>query len=52
AQYNLGNCYFYAHGVKKDYAEAVKWYRLASKQGSAEAQKKLALPDLIAFSNQ
>ena len=28
-------------GVAQDYAEAVKWYRLAAEQGDASAQSKL-----------
>ncbi len=41
AQNNLGNCYYYGDGVKKDYAEAVKWYRKAADQGDADAQYNL-----------
>ena len=34
AQYNLGVMYRYGYGVdKKDYVEAVKWYRKAAEQG-------------------
>jgi hypothetical protein len=28
-------------GVPQDYAEAVKWYRMAAEQGDAEAQSRL-----------
>jgi TPR repeat protein len=31
-------------GVPQDYAEAVKWYRLAAEQGNAGAQFMLAHP--------
>ena len=30
-------------GVPQDYAEAVKWYRLAAEQGDADAQYNLGL---------
>jgi len=30
-------------GIKRDYDEAVKWYRLAAEQGLAEAQYNLRL---------
>jgi len=33
AQYNLGFMYEYGQGVLQDYAEAVKWYRLAAEMG-------------------
>ena len=42
AQFNLGRVYDNGEGVAKDLAEAVKWYRLASEQGLAEAQSALA----------
>ena len=41
AQYQLGRCYYYGHGVRQDYAEAVKWFRKAAKQGIPDAQNKL-----------
>jgi TPR repeat protein len=31
------------HGVLQDYAEAIKWYRLAAEQGKASAQVNLGL---------
>ena len=31
----------YGKGVEQDYAEAVKWYRLAAEQGTADAQNNL-----------
>lgn len=37
----LGVCYETGHGVEKDYAAAVKWYRLAVAQGDAAAQSNL-----------
>jgi TPR repeat protein len=37
AQYNLGQMYRDGQGVPQDYAEAVKWYRLAAEQGYADA---------------
>jgi TPR repeat protein len=38
AQYNLGQMYRRGQGVPQDYAETVKWYRLAAEQGNADAQ--------------
>ncbi len=37
----LGELYDLGWGVPQDYAEAVKWYRLAANQGDAEAQANL-----------
>ena len=33
AQYSLGVMYDQGEGVPQDYAEAVKWYRLAANRG-------------------
>ena len=41
AQSNLGIKYHYGEGVTKNYAEAVKWYLKAAKQGNAVAQNNL-----------
>lgn len=41
AQYHLGNIYRKGLGVKKSNAEAVKWFRLAAKQGHGKARKQL-----------
>jgi TPR repeat protein len=41
AQFNLGVTYDTGRGVRQDYFEAVKWYRLASDQGDADAQFNL-----------
>ncbi len=38
AQFSLGFMYINGHGVPKNDAEAVKWYRLAAEQGNALAQ--------------
>ena len=35
--------YYNGHGVPQDYAEAVKWYRLAADQGVAAAQHDLGV---------
>jgi len=43
AQYNLGVCYANGDGVKKDFSEAVKWYRKAAEQGYAKAQYNLGV---------
>ncbi len=34
---------FFAKGVPQDYKTAVKWYRLAAKQGDADAQYNLGV---------
>ena len=41
AQYQLGEDYYYGNGKRKNYAEAVKWYRNAAEQGHAGAQNGL-----------
>ena len=41
AQQALGQLYANGQGVLQDYAEAVKWYRLAAAQGSAGGQSGL-----------
>ena len=43
AQSNLGVMYECGHGVTQDYAEAVKWYKLAAVQGNAIAQSNLGV---------
>ena len=41
AQHSLGARYRDGQGVPQDYAEAVRWYRLAAEQGHANAQNSL-----------
>ena len=41
AQTRLGMVYFNGEGVAQDYAEAVRWWRLAAEQGDAFAQTNL-----------
>jgi TPR repeat protein len=41
AQFNLGAIYHHGQGVKRDFDEAAKWYRLAAHQGMIEAQVNL-----------
>ena len=41
AQYHLGWMYYFGEGVPQDYAEAVKWFRLAADQGYTVAQENL-----------
>ena len=41
AQFSLGLMYSQGHGVTKDYAEALRWCRLAAVQGLASAQYNL-----------
>ena len=43
AQFSLGLMYELGQGVPQDYAEAVKWYRMAAEQGHAAAQFNLGL---------
>ena len=43
AQYNLGVCYEYGHGVPQDYKMAVKWYLEAAKQEDKTAQYNLGI---------
>ncbi|MGE4610856.1 MAG: tetratricopeptide repeat protein [Paracoccaceae bacterium] len=43
AQYNLALQYETGRGVLQNYAEAIKWYRLAAEQGDPAAQFALAL---------
>ena len=43
AQYNLGAMYDKGIGVKKDFSEAVKWYRKAADQGHSSAQNNLGV---------
>lgn len=42
AQYGLGTIYENGRGVPQNYQEALKWYRLAARQGYAMAQLRLA----------
>ena len=42
-QYKLATMYVKGQGVKQDYQEAVKWYRLAAEQGEVNAQSALGL---------
>ena len=43
AQFNLGVAYGKGEGVPQDYAESMKWYRMAAEQGLAEAQNNLGV---------
>ena len=43
AQNNLGNMYSNGRGVPQDYAEAVRWSRLAAEQGNARGQYNLGV---------
>ncbi|HHF4028427.1 TPA: tetratricopeptide repeat protein, partial [Haemophilus influenzae] len=47
AQANLGSAYSAGHGVRQDYIEAVKWFKKAAENGSADGQFKLGLVYLI-----
>lgn len=41
AQYALGDMYYHAYGVKRDYKSAAKWLEMAALQGHAPAQSAL-----------
>ena len=43
AQYGLGNMYADGIGVRRDFYEAARWYRLAATQGNPYAQNNLGL---------
>ncbi len=43
AQTNLGNMYFFGHGVEQDYGRAMSWYRQAAERGDAIAQNNLGV---------
>src|SRR5581483_9275285 len=45
AQVQLGDAYDKGAGVKRDVAEAIKWYRKAAEQGNAEGQYSLGGQD-------
>lgn len=42
-QFILGKVYYEGAGVPQNYAEALKWFRLAADQGSAESQHMLGV---------
>ena len=41
AQYNIGLCYFYGNGIKKDVVKAKEWLEKAASQGYEDAKKFL-----------
>ena len=41
AQYQLGNAYNYGHKVRRDYSQALIWYRKGAEQGNADAEFQL-----------
>ena len=41
AQLWLGHAYYYANGVKKDLAKAIKYYTMAGLNGNEKAQHQL-----------
>ena len=43
SQFNLGLMYYKGRGVRRDYKEAVKWWRLAAEKGFAEALNNLGM---------
>ena len=43
AQASIGRAYLNGRGVPQDYAEAVRWFRLAADQGNARGQAGLGL---------
>jgi len=42
-QYKLAQAYYKGKGVNQDYAEALKWFRLAADQGLVESQHMLGV---------
>lgn len=42
SQYSLGNHYEMGSGVKKDLAQAIRWYRKSAEQGDVDGQSALA----------
>ena len=42
AQFNVGQAYYYGHGVKQDYKQAYEWYVQAANQDYSLAQMQLA----------
>ncbi|MEI6808717.1 MAG: SEL1-like repeat protein, partial [bacterium] len=38
AQYEIGCRFYEGRGVKRDYVEALKWYRMAAEQGNSYAE--------------
>ena len=48
AQSNLGVMYVLGQGVPQNYAEAVRWFRLAAAQGNANAQFNLGVMYYVA----
>ena len=43
AQYNLGVCYEDGIGTEQDYAQALRWYELAAKNGNPDAMYSLGV---------
>jgi TPR repeat protein len=43
AQYNLGNFFLLGKGTQKNYLEAVRWFKLASNNGVAEAAQNFLI---------
>ena len=41
AQFNLGQIYLRGQGVPQNYKTAIKWFRLAAKQGHPRAQEQV-----------
>ena len=41
AQFQLGDCYFFGLGVKRDLVEGASWYRKAAEAGQMKAQFNL-----------
>jgi TPR repeat protein len=41
AMYNLGELYYYGHGVAQDYAQTRQWYQKAAEAGNAAAMNQL-----------
>ncbi|MGH7971838.1 MAG: tetratricopeptide repeat protein [Limisphaerales bacterium] len=45
-QYQLGRCYYYGLGVRRDFSQAAHWFALAANQGHAKAETALGVMSL------
>src|SRR5260370_4947229 len=41
AQFDLASGYYYGRGIPQDYAEALRWYKMAADQGEPRAEGAL-----------
>ncbi len=43
AQHELGDIYYFGQGVRRDYAQAAIWYRMAAEQGNHDSQYRIGV---------